>query len=296
MKKSLSNKDNGEIDVNRQLSIHKYRKKQAANDAQLLMNRIALLQKEEERARKKVDTTKARALDILTMREENEHRMKDWMDAAEEDRKQREEIHARNFFLEEQSRMLKKDLANKQMAKKRESVDNLRGQKVVLRKELVQMKEQDVKRKQEMRTLVRQKEDEARKKREIAERKHEAEIRQYHEAKAEEEAQEAKRAEKLVKKLERKEKQWIDKLKTAQHVQENAFMDLENTLVRSPNTKNAQSHGDEGFDYDRNPQSSAPNSGRSGGRLSPLSGSGGDKKSKGKKKKAAAGSQQVYSS
>ena len=294
MKKS-SSKDSGDIDVNRQLSIHKYRKKQAANDAQLLMNRIALLQKEEERARKKVDTTKARALDILTMREENEMRMKDCTDAAEQDRKQREEIHARNFFLEEQSRLLKRDLANKQMAKKRESVDNLRGQKVALRSELLQMKEQDVKRKQEMRSVVRQKEEEARKKRERAERKHEEEIRKFHEAKAQQEAQEAKRAEKLVKKLERKEKQWIEKLKTAQHVQESAFHDLENTLVRSPTTKNTNSFGgDEGFDYDQNPQSSSgPNSGRSGGRLSPLSGSGGKKKGNKKKKSS---SSQVYSS
>ncbi len=38
-------------DVNRKLSIFKHRKKQAASDAQLLMNRIALLQKEEERGK-----------------------------------------------------------------------------------------------------------------------------------------------------------------------------------------------------------------------------------------------------
>lgn len=288
MKKSHS-KDSNDIDVNRQLSIHKYRKKQAANDAQLLMNRIALLQKEEERARKKVDTTKARALDILTMREENENRMQEWVRAAEEDRKQREEIHARNFFLEEQSRLLKKDLAQRQLAKKKESVESLRNQKVTLRKELVEMKEKDVKRKQEMRLLVREKEEQARKKREMAERKHEEEVRKFHEARAEQEAIEAKRAEKLVKKLERKEKQWIDKLKTAQQVQESAFMDLENTLVRSPNSKgNAKSYSNsEAFDYDQNPQSSSgPNSGRSGGRLSPLSSSGsGGKRTKGKKKK-----------
>lgn len=283
------------MDVNRQLSIHKYRKKQAANDAQLLMNRIALLQKEEERARKKVDTTKARALDILTMREENENRMKEWLEAAEEDRKQREEIHARNFLLEEQSRLVKKDLAQRQLAKKKESVETLRSQKVVLRKELVQMKEQDVKKKQQMRQLVREKEEEARKKRERAERRHEEEIRKFHEARAEQEALEAKRAEKLVKKLERKEKQWIDKLKTAQQVQESAFMDLENTLVRSPSSKNINSYSEsESFEYDQNPQSSAgPSSSRSGGRLSPLSGSGG-KRTKGIKKNKK--TSDVYSS
>lgn len=52
--------DTEDIDVNRKLSLYKHRKKQAANDAQLLMNRIALLQKEEERARKKIEQTKER--------------------------------------------------------------------------------------------------------------------------------------------------------------------------------------------------------------------------------------------
>ena len=57
-----------EANVNRKLSIFKHRKKQASNDAQLLMNRIALLQKEEDRARKKIDDTKERASEIINMR------------------------------------------------------------------------------------------------------------------------------------------------------------------------------------------------------------------------------------
>lgn len=69
----------GELDpdapVSHKLSILKHRKKQAANDAQLLMNRIALLQKEEERARKKIDATKDRANEILSMRHEHEKRI-----------------------------------------------------------------------------------------------------------------------------------------------------------------------------------------------------------------------------
>lgn len=61
---NLSLEDAG-TDVSRRLSILKHKKKQAANDAQLLMNRIALLQKEEERARKKIDQTKDRASGII---------------------------------------------------------------------------------------------------------------------------------------------------------------------------------------------------------------------------------------
>lgn len=45
----ISKNDN----ISRQLNVYKHVKKKAANDAQLLMNRIALIQKEEERAKKK---------------------------------------------------------------------------------------------------------------------------------------------------------------------------------------------------------------------------------------------------
>ena len=62
--------------LGRKLSIIKHRKKQATNDAQLLMNRIALLQKEEDRARKKIDFTKEKAKDIILLKSENETRIK----------------------------------------------------------------------------------------------------------------------------------------------------------------------------------------------------------------------------
>ena len=45
-------------------------------------NRIALLQKEEERARKKIEKTKTRAVEILALRDENERRIKDWIAAS----------------------------------------------------------------------------------------------------------------------------------------------------------------------------------------------------------------------
>ena len=51
-----------------------HRKKQADNDRQLLLNRIALLKKEEARAWKKIEKTKGRAEEIIQMRMENEKR------------------------------------------------------------------------------------------------------------------------------------------------------------------------------------------------------------------------------
>ncbi len=53
-----------------------------------------------------------------------------------------------------------------------------------------------------------------------------------YEKKAKEEEANARRAEKLVKELERKEREWIAKLKEAQAVQEYAFEELEGALMK----------------------------------------------------------------
>ena len=225
-----------DINPNRKISIHKYRKKQAANDAQLLMNRIALLQKEEERARKKVDQTKERALDILAMREENERRTRELLKVAEEEQRMREEIHKKNFSTEEQSRLLKRMQVDAVMKQKRQEVEQLRDQKHVHRDEILKMKAADVKRKKQMRVEIRRQEEEARVKREEEKRMHDQKIKEYYEQKAKQEEAEALRAEKLVKKLEKKERDWVEKLRAAQQIQESAFMDLESALVHRSTT------------------------------------------------------------
>lgn len=60
-----------------------------------------------------------------------------------------------------------------------------------------------------------------------------------YERKAKEEETEARRAEKLVKELERKEREWIAKLRNAQEVQEYAFEELEGALMKPAATANA---------------------------------------------------------
>jgi hypothetical protein len=198
----------------------------------LLRNRIALLQKEEERARKKVDQTKLRALDILALREENELRTKEWMDAAANEQRMREEIYRKNAEMEEQSRIVKKKQLDAVVRKKKQDVDHVRDEKMQLREEMLRMKELDIKRKQQMRTEIRIREEEARKKREEEKRVHDQRIREYYERKAKQEEIEALKAEKLVKRLEKKEKEWIDKLRNAQQIQENAYNELESALTQ----------------------------------------------------------------
>jgi hypothetical protein len=204
------------------------------------------LQKEEERARRKVDQTKHRALDILALREENELRTKEWMDAAANEQRMREEIYRKNAEMEEQSRIVKKKQLDAVFRKKKQDVDHVRDEKMQLREEMLRMKELDIKRKQQMRTEIRIREEEARKKREEEKRLHDQRIREYYERKAKQEEAEALKAEKLVKRLERKEKEWIDKLRNAQQIQENAYNELESALTlqaqQSPTGQHSHPH------------------------------------------------------
>ena len=52
----------------------RHRKKQADHDRQLLQNRLELLKKEEMRALKKIEKTKARAHEIINLRKENDRK------------------------------------------------------------------------------------------------------------------------------------------------------------------------------------------------------------------------------
>lgn len=59
------------------------------------MESIALLQKEEERARKKIVETTEKASEVLQMREKHVHRLQQWDDLAVEESKKREALHGR---------------------------------------------------------------------------------------------------------------------------------------------------------------------------------------------------------
>jgi len=224
-----------DVNITRKIFVNKHRKKQAANDAQLLMNRIALLQKEEERARKKVEQTKERAEEVLAMREDNDRRMHEVTLIADMERKIKEEAFRKNFELEEESRMLKVKHIDEQMMRRRESVEKLRDMKLKHRFDIIKEKQDDVKKKQAQAVLIKQREFEAKLKREKEKLDQERKIKEYYESKVKAEDDEARRAEALVKALERKEREWIDKLREAQQDQEVAFVELEQTLQKSDN-------------------------------------------------------------
>jgi len=155
----MEDKNQDNDDVARQISLHLHRKKQAANDAQLLMNRIALLQKEEERSVKKIEQTKERALEILAIRDENERRMQDLIDATDARKKTQKQQHQRNVAAEQEARRVKQEIAEAILRKKREEAAMMQMQKEAMRREALQLEQMEVEKKQKQRELIRKQEE-----------------------------------------------------------------------------------------------------------------------------------------
>lgn len=219
-----------DADAARQFSLHLHRKKQAANDAQLLMNRIALLQKEEERSIKKIEQTKERALEILAIRDENERRMQDLIEATDARKTIQKQQRQRNIAVEQEARRIKQSNAEAIMRKKREEAAMVQAQKDVMRKEAIEMERMEVEKKQKQRELIRKQEEDIKLKKELDKREQERRVHDAFLQRAKQEEQEAAKAEKMVRALERKEKEWIERLKGVQIAQETAFEKLGSAL------------------------------------------------------------------
>jgi hypothetical protein len=223
-----------DVDVTRKLSVFKHRKKEAANDAQLLMNRIALLQKEEERARKKIDHTRERAIEILDMRSENESKMKNYMEVAGEHKAKQDLVQKKNRSQAAENQKNIQIQTQILLETRRGRVLEMRDERKKALKSIIKDQQAEVKRKQKQRDTVRRLEEEAAAKKEAEKARQDKIVRDQYEAKAAAEESEARRAEKLVKALEKKEREWIEKLRMAQKTQENAFEYLEETLLTKP--------------------------------------------------------------
>ena len=236
-RESLDKLSSGSVNVNRKLAVYKHRKKDAANNAQLLMNRIALLQKEEERARKKIDHTRDRADDILHMRADNAGKMKHFMDHAASEKSKQDEIQRKNKQQEEENKRNIQVKAQILFESRRGRVLEMRNDRKKALKSIVKEQQGEVKRKQKKREEIRQAEAEMKKKREDAKAALDRKIQEEYESKALAEEAEARRAEKLVKALEKKEREWIEKLRLAQKTQEDAFGYLEGTLMTAGGTE-----------------------------------------------------------
>uniref|UniRef100_A0A7S3XZU6 Uncharacterized protein n=1 Tax=Heterosigma akashiwo TaxID=2829 RepID=A0A7S3XZU6_HETAK len=206
------------------------RKKQAKHDAQLLANRIALLQKEEERAWRKIHQTKNRAQEILKLREDNEKRMEERMQAAMHANSIQQQLAEQNKVNEELARRNRAQQVERMFKEKKEKVQAVRQEKQLMRRELLGMRESDVVQNRRRREEVLAQEQQLR---EMRERERALKLEQNkknYEEKVKNEHQESKAKEKEVEQLERVEMELIQKLKSTQLLQQNAYSELENAL------------------------------------------------------------------
>lgn len=111
--------------------------------------------------------------------------------------------------------------------------------------------EKELQMKQKMREEIRKKEDDARNRRDQEKRENDRRIKEAYERKAALEEAEARKAEKLVKGLEKREKEWMMKLRDTQTVQETAFEQLETALLGELNGFSVGGYGNTGMNNGR---------------------------------------------
>jgi DNA repair exonuclease SbcCD ATPase subunit len=242
--------DEDSSNVNKKLSLLKHMKKKSANDAQLLMytkyfpsyliyftylfflrrNRIALIQKEEERARKKIQETKERAAEIIALRNESERRVAAYVNAAGEVRQLQQVLIAKNREQDTEGKKARQQRLQMIHNQRKEEVGEMLMEKKYLTQLMLQEQSREVQLKQQKREQVKRMEEEMKRKKEQERQERERKRKEQYQKKLMEEAEEAKRAEKLVKILEKKEREWISKLKSTQTMQDTAFEQLENAL------------------------------------------------------------------
>ena len=250
---STSNSLPGEApgDFDSKMLVAKQKRKQAEHDRQLLLNRIALLKKEEDRAcvpaashiararsgshgrarrYKKIHKTKSRAEEILRIRIEHER------ETAEREAKQRRELRRRqleaeiNMAQEEQSRKNRQAQISLIQQQKREDVHAVREEAARAREEIRVQRLNDVVEKQEKRAAIKQHEDEVKRRRAAERRDVLRANRRDYEDKVAREVEETAVREREVVRMERVEMNLIQKLKKTQIIQQQAFEDLEQAL------------------------------------------------------------------
>mmetsp|Transcript_13611 Transcript_13611/g.17933 ORF Transcript_13611/g.17933 Transcript_13611/m.17933 type:complete len:245 (+) Transcript_13611:207-941(+) len=206
------------------------RKKQALNDAQLLQNRIALLKKEEERAWRKIHQTKSRAQEILKLREDNERKMEERMQAAMAANEAQQKMAEQNKIQEEIARRNRAAQIEKMYKEKRQKVNEVRQEKQNIRRELMDQRENEVLKNRRQREYIVAHEQEVRERRERERQQKLEENKVNYECKVKQQHFESRQKEKEVEKLERIEMELIQKLKSTQLLQQNAYSELESAL------------------------------------------------------------------
>jgi DNA polymerase III alpha subunit (gram-positive type) len=114
--------------------------------------------------------------------------------------------------------------------RRKEDVQEMLTEKKYLTQLMMEEQTREIQLKQQRAEQVKRMEEEMKLKKEQEKQEREKRKKEEYEKKMKEEMMEAERAQKLVKMLEKKEKEWIEKLKSTQTMQDTAFEQLETAL------------------------------------------------------------------
>merc|ERR1719198_289504 len=140
----------------------KLARKQAEADAQLLANRIALLQQEEAKAWKKIQQTKIRATEILSLREENEKRQQTRAEHQFKEGEYSRKAQEQRFYSKQKDKAMRQKTQNEIIKKRQHEVKAIRRQRRENEIEKQRQKQADQERARYNREVVRSHEDKLR--------------------------------------------------------------------------------------------------------------------------------------
>eukprot|EP00798_Chlamydomonas_sp_ICE-L_P031811 gene31811-7013_t len=236
MSDSYQGSQQGDIPTN--ILMEKRARKIAEEDAARLYNRVRQLQKEEEKAGKRISETKKKAREIIKLRERNElvrqekeDRMRELNELIEiqrEENNRMKEEALKNKIEQENKVYLEKVNVVQQTKEEKAEIDKLLAEsKLLSRKEALEQKES-----------IRQQQEVARRKLEALKAQDDYEKR----LKEETDAKNVKEAE--IQRLAQIEMELIERLKTKQGQQQKAYQQLEAVLSLGGSTgSKSSSHG-----------------------------------------------------
>ncbi|RQM28102.1 hypothetical protein B5M09_007181 [Aphanomyces astaci] len=198
----------------------KQRRKDVSSDASLLQNRIALLKAEEARAWKKIEQTKKRAMELVKLRQEKENYARErtaLMTQAERELHAQQQLKRELVLASE-----KKEIDQQILDQKRSDAQQLKEDKQKWR----QFTEQ--KKRLELEEAVRRREDVLKQENQLKRARQAKQERADNIIRREEQAFLDKEVE--VQEMERLEMELIQRLRNTQHLQKQAYEELENAL------------------------------------------------------------------
>lgn len=208
----------------------KNNRKRAEGDLQLLANRIALLRAEESKAMSKIAETKSRAKEIIAFKKRNESELQDRMSSSVvkdmEIKAVQSKVTKDKRKTEVSLAFSKRNLQNERIAKASAAkIEKERMEEIARANKLAAIEERKKKA-----AMVKKAEELRKKKIQEEKEKKEAAAQREYAKRMEEEAKKTEEAENLISMLEREELDLIERLKSAQSLQQKAYSALQTSL------------------------------------------------------------------